>query len=85
MRLSKEVLEVLTSKVENQMCKEGLTWSTIQKVDIKSKFGYPMGNGTLFKLIRNPYYYREKQSKLLLKYFNVRFEVVEGVICILSN
>ena len=80
MSLNKQVLEVLTNEVQEQMTKHGLTWDTIQAIDIKAKFGYPMAVGTLYKLIRQPKYYSEKQSKALLNYFGIGFSVFDGVI-----
>ena len=78
MRLNKEVLEVLTEKVQKQMT--GYTWDTIRGVDIIREWSYPMSVGTLYKLIRQPKYYSEKQSKALLKYYSIPFVVVDGVI-----
>jgi hypothetical protein len=78
MRLNKKVLEALTEKVQEQM--KGYTWNTIKYVDIINDWYYPMSWTTLYKLIRQPKYYSAKQTKALLKYYSIPFEVVDDVI-----
>jgi len=80
-----KVKEALTREVKNDMDKHDVNWTTIQKISIKKDWGYPMGFGTLHKLLRNPNYNSNKQAKNLLNHFNIPFNVNYGIITLVEE
>jgi len=85
MRIDNKLFYLLTEKVEKQMDDSGVNWDTIKDIDIKNSWSYPMACGTLFKVLRKPSYFSEKQTKRLLDYYHIEYETVREVIYLVEK
>ena len=80
-----KVKAALTREVENTMEEANVNWTTIQAINIKAEWSFPMSWSTLHKLIKNPYYYSLKQTKALLEHYNIEYNLNYGIITLVET
>jgi imidazoleglycerol phosphate synthase glutamine amidotransferase subunit HisH len=81
--MKKEVRQILVSKSKEQLKEWGLNWKTIQKVDIKKKYKFPIGWRTLHKLVNNKDHVTPEQIQMdLLDFYSVEYSHTPSIISI---
>ena len=80
-----QVKTALGKAVLKDMEDANVNWCTIQKINIKKDWGYPMGFITLHKLIRKTNYENNKQVRALLNHFKIPFNDNYGVITLVKE
>jgi imidazoleglycerol phosphate synthase glutamine amidotransferase subunit HisH len=81
--MKKEVRQILVSKSKEQLKEWGLNWKTIQKVDIKKKYKFPIGWRTLHKLVKNKDHVTPEQIQMdLLDFYSIEYSHTPSIISI---
>jgi hypothetical protein len=76
-----EIREAIRTGANNLMTKEGLTWDSIHRIDIKEKLNSPVSGRTIYRICKknSEHTTTKKNMHKILTYFNIAYSENYGV------